>query len=99
MPITFRTGTHNPLTLYVIGPTYQRYPLGYMRDGETSIGWLPSEKLAALAVEAWNRLVCRVCPWGCPSCSLNQATCECYEHGGGDDDNNDDDDESAAVVL
>lgn len=81
----FRTGTHNPLTLYVTSAPYNqktggRELLGWMQEGEWSIGWLPHEGLVALVVEALNAFVCDACPWGCPSCSLNRANCECYEH-------------------
>lgn len=81
----FRTGTQNPLTLYVTSAPYNqktggRELPGWMREGEWSVGWLPHEGLVALVVEAMNAFVCDACPWGCPSCSLNRATCECYEH-------------------
>lgn len=85
--IEFRTGTHNPLTLYVASKPYNQVTggrdlPGWMRDGEWSVGWLPHEGLTLLAVEAMNAFVCQACPWGCISCSLNRATCECYEHQG-----------------
>lgn len=82
--IQFRTGTTNPHTIYVTSEPYGKYEgrdlPGWMRHGEWSVGWLPYEGLTTLAVEAMNAFVCRACPWGCPSCSLNRANCECYEH-------------------
>jgi hypothetical protein len=90
--IEFRTGTHNPYTIYVIGEAEPstfggRALSGWMRDtrdgtSDWFIGSLPHEALVMLAVEALNAFVCVVCPWGCTTCSLNRATCECYEHDG-----------------
>lgn len=71
----FRTGTHNPLTLYV-APTGTP-PRG---PGEISVGWMPTEKLARLAVEGMNAVRCDACPWHCLSCIGTRADCECYEH-------------------
>lgn len=88
--IEFRTGTHNPYTLYVVGePVKDSYGgrtlPGWMcelPDGrrEWFVGSLPNEALATMVVEALNAFVCELCPWGCTSCTLNRATCECYEH-------------------
>jgi hypothetical protein len=73
--VEFRTGRHNPQTIYV-------KPLdAEPRDtNEIFIGSLHTEKAARLAVEGMNAVVCRACPWGCPSCIGTRADCECYEH-------------------
>lgn len=93
--IEFRTGTHNPYTLYVAGIPVEgsfggRTLLGWMRElpdgrAEWFLGSLPSEALTKVTVEALNALVCDRCPWGCNDCSLDRSDCGCYEHQAGDD--------------
>ncbi len=88
--IEFRTGTHNPWTLYVAsvpneGTFSGRNLPGWMRalpDGraEWFIGSLPSEALTSVAVKALNAFVCERCPWGCSECSLDRSDCGCYSH-------------------
>jgi len=88
--IGFRTGTHNPYTLYVVGvPVENSYGgrnlPGWMRElpnghAEWFLGSLPNEALAKVAVEALAAFVCERCPWGCDSCSLDRSDCGCYEH-------------------
>lgn len=87
--IEFRTGTHNPYTLYAVSEpvelSYGRLLPGYMRDlpdgrSEWFIGSLPNEALAKVAAEALTAFVCERCPWGCTSCSLDRSDCGCYEH-------------------
>lgn len=88
--IKFRTGTHNPYTLYVVSePIANSYGgrnlPGWMREftdgrSEWFISSLPNESLVMVAVEALNAFVCERCPWGCESCSLNRSDCGCYEH-------------------
>lgn len=86
--IEFRNGTHNPYTIYVTGPLYRGMATpGWMKENEAFLGSLPDENLAKLAVTALNALVCLACSWGCPSCTLDESDCECYEHG---DDHPDD---------
>jgi hypothetical protein len=71
----FRTGRHNPQTIYV-GPTGSE-----PRDPrEVFIGSLDTEKATRLAVEGMNAVRCDACPWHCPSCIGTRADCECYEH-------------------
>jgi hypothetical protein len=91
--IDFRTGTHNPYTIYVTG-----YPdgglggrelAGWMRDtsdgAEWFVGSLPNEALVRVLVEALNAVVCDRCPWGCNECSLDRSDCGCYSHHGDDE--------------
>jgi len=89
MRMEFRTGTHNPFTIYVTGETDAQFEgrglLGWSKPGEWFIGSLPNEALVAVAVEALNAFVCERCPWGCNSCSLNRSDCGCYEHAGDTD--------------
>jgi len=90
--IGFRTGTHNPYTLYVVGvPVENSYGgrslPGWMRElpnghAEWFLGSLPNEALAKVAVEALAAFVCERCPWGCSSCSLDRSDCGCYDHEG-----------------
>lgn len=75
MTITFRTGTHNPYTLYG-GPA----DAGARSPFEVPLGFICDERAALLAAEAMTACACLACPWGCGSCTLNRATCECYEH-------------------
>jgi len=80
----FRTGTHNPYTIYVTGETDAKYDgrglSGWMRENEWFVGSLPYEALVAVAVQALNAFVCERCPWGCDECSLNRSDCGCYSH-------------------
>lgn len=71
----FRTGRHNPQTIYVGFPGAEpRAP------GEIFVGSLDTEKVARLAVEGMNAVACKACPWDCVSCIGTRADCECYEH-------------------
>lgn len=86
----FRTGSHNPFTIYVAGESVDhsyagRTLPGWMRElpdgrSEWFVGSLPNEALVMVLVQALNAFVCERCPWGCNSCSLDRSDCGCYEH-------------------
>lgn len=84
MKMEFRTGTHNPYTIYVTGETEAAFEgrglPGWMRPNEWFIGSLPNESLVRVLVNALNAFVCERCPWSCNDCSLDRSDCGCYQH-------------------